>query len=153
MKKFVILLGLVLFMSNTLLAQKLIIGVKAPDLKIKEWITDQQPNSGKPTLIEFFFSRSEPSCRRLTVMDSFAKKYGDSLNVIVIACEPKERVLKATEKYIFAVGLDTDNKTFSAYGAEFVPFGVLLDDKNKVLWFGNSSKFGDQELQAALSKK
>lgn len=153
MKKFVILLGLVLLMSNTLLAQKLIIGVKAPDLKIKEWITDQQPNSGKPTLIEFFFSRSEPSCRRLTVMDSFAKKYGDSLNVIVIACEPKERVLKATEKYIFAVGLDTDNKTFSAYGAEFVPFGVLLDDKNKVLWFGNSSKFGDQELQAALSKK
>ncbi len=153
MKKFVILLGMVLLMSNTLLAQKLIIGVKAPDLKIKEWITDQQPNSGKPTLIEFFFSRSEPSCRRLTVMDSFAKKYGDSLNVIVIACEPKERVLKATEKYIFAVGLDTDNKTFSAYGAEFVPFGVLLDDKNKVLWFGNSSKFGDQELQAALSKK
>lgn len=153
MKKFVILLGLVLLMSNTLLAQKLIIGVKAPDLKIKEWITDQQPNSGKPTLIEFFFSRSEPSCRRLTVMDSFAKKYGDSLNVIVIACEPKERVLKATEKYIFAVGLDTDNKTFSAYGAEFVPFGVLLDDKNKVLWFGNSSKFGDKELQAALSKK
>lgn len=153
MKKFVILLGMVLLMSNTLLAQKLIIGVKAPDLKIKEWITDQQPNSGKPTLIEFFFSRSEPSCRRLTVMDSFAKKYGDSLNVIVIACEPKERVLKATEKYIFAVGLDTDNKTFSAYGAEFVPFGVLLDDKNKVLWFGNSSKFGDKELQAALSKK
>ena len=153
MKKFVILLGMVLLMSNTLLAQKLIIGVKAPDLKIKEWITDQQPNSGKPTLIEFFFSRSEPSCRRLTVMDSFAKKYGDSLNVIVIACEPKERVLKATEKYIFAVGLDTDNKTFSAYGAEFVPFGVLLDDKNKVLWFGNSSKFGDQELQAALSRK
>lgn len=153
MKKFVILLGMVLLLSNTLLAQKLIIGVKAPDLKIKEWITDQQPNSGKPTLIEFFFSRSEPSCRRLTVMDSFAKKYGDSLNVIVIACEPKERVLKATEKYIFAVGLDTDNKTFSAYGAEFVPFGVLLDDKNKVLWFGNSSKFGDQELQAALSKK
>lgn len=153
MKKFVILLGMVLLMSNTLLAQKLIIGVKAPDLKIQEWITDQQPNSGKPTLIEFFFSRSEPSCRRLTVMDSFAKKYGDSLNVIVIACEPKERVLKATEKYIFAVGLDTDNKTFSAYGAEFVPFGVLLDDKNKVLWFGNSSKFGDQELQAALSKK
>ena len=153
MKKFVILLGMVLLMSNTLSAQKLIIGVKAPDLKIKEWITDQQPNSGKPTLIEFFFSRSEPSCRRLTVMDSFAKKYGDSLNVIVIACEPKERVLKATEKYIFAVGLDTDNKTFSAYGAEFVPFGVLLDDKNKVLWFGNSSKFGDQELQAALSKK
>ena len=153
MKKFVILLGMVLLLSNTLLAQKLIIGVKAPDLKIKEWITDQQPNSGKPTLIEFFFSRSEPSCRRLTVMDSFAKKYGDSLNVIVIACEPKERVLKATEKYIFAVGLDTDNKTFSAYGAEFVPFGVLLDDKNKVLWFGNSSKFGDKELQAALSKK
>ncbi len=153
MKKFVILLGMVLLMSNTLLAQKLIIGVKAPDLKIKEWITDQQPNSGKPTLIEFFFSRSEPSCRRLTVMDSFAKKYGDSLNVIVIACEPKDRVLKATEKYIFAVGLDTDNKTFSAYGAEFVPFGVLLDDKNKVLWFGNSSKFGDKELQAALSKK
>ena len=153
MKKFVILLGMVLLMSNTLLAQKLIIGVKAPDLKIKEWITDQQPNSGKPTLIEFFFSRSEPSCRRLTVMDSFAKKYGDSLNVIVIACEPKERVLKATEKYFFAVGLDTDNKTFSAYGAEFVPFGVLLDDKNKVLWFGNSSKFGDKELQAALSKK
>ena len=142
MKKLVIILGVLLLSCNGLWAQKLIIGVKAPDLKIKEWVTSEQPINGKPTLIEFFFSRSEPSCRRLAVMDSFAKKYGDSLNVVIMACEPKERVIHATE-----------NKTFSAYGAEFVPFGVLLDGKNRVLWFGNSSKFGDKELQAALLKR
>lgn len=153
MKKLVIILGILLLCGNGLWAQKLIIGVKAPDLKIKEWVTSEQPINGKPTLIEFFFSRSEPSCRRLAVMDSFAKKYGDSLNVVIMACEPKERVIHATENYTFYVALDTDNKTFSAYGAEFVPFGVLLDGKNRVLWFGNSSKFGDKELQAALLKR
>ncbi len=153
MKKFIILLGMLLLTGNALLAQKLIIGVKAPDLKIKEWITERSLTNDRPTLIEFFFSRSQPSCSRLAVMDTLARKYGDSLNVIVIACEPKERVIKATEAYLFAVGLDTDNKTFSAYGAEFVPFGVLLDDKNRVLWFGNSSKFGEKELQNTLLKR
>ncbi len=152
MKKLVIILGILLLCGNGLWAQKLIIGVKAPDLKIKEWVNSKQLINGKPTFIEFFFSRSEPSCRRLTIIDSFAKKYGDSLNVIVIACEPKERVIGATENYTFPIALDTDNKTFSAYGAEFVPFGVLLDGKNKVLWFGNSSKFGIKVLQATLQK-
>ena len=125
MKKFIILLGMLLLTGNALLAQKLIIGVKAPDLKIKEWITERSLTNGRPTLIEFFFSRSQPSCSRLAVMDTL----------------------------VFAVGLDTDNKTFSAYGAEFVPFGVLLDDKNRVLWFGNSSKFGEKELQNTLLKR
>ena len=48
MKKFIILLGMLLLTGNALLAQKLIIGVKAPDLKIKEWITEKSLTNGRP---------------------------------------------------------------------------------------------------------
>jgi len=33
---------------------------------------------------------------------------------------------------------------------QFVPFAVLFDARGRVVWFGNSSKFGDAELQREL---
>ena len=114
MKKFIILLGMLLLTGNALLAQKLIIGVKAPDLKIKEWITERSLTNGRPTLIEFFFSRSQPSCSRLAVMDTLARKYGDSLNVI-----PTTKLFPPTEQNSYRSAYCSTTRT-ECFGSEIL---------------------------------
>ncbi|MDO5383881.1 MAG: redoxin domain-containing protein, partial [Rikenellaceae bacterium] len=99
-----------------------------------------------------FFSRSDLSMKRLPTVDDFARNYGKKLNVVVIGCETKDKIQSVMDGkgYAFAVAVDNEHKTFTAYGAQFVPYGVLLDARGKVLWFGNSSKFGAEELKKTL---
>lgn len=60
MKKIIVITGILLLAFSGVKAQQLINGEKAPELKLSEWISKNQLQSGKPTLIEFFFSRSDP---------------------------------------------------------------------------------------------
>ena len=134
-------------------AQRLVIGEKAPELKVGEWLSHRDAVAdSRPTLEEFFFSRSEPSLRRLAVLDGFVRDHSERLNVILMVRESRERLAPALEGkgYAFAVALDDGNRTFAAYGVQFVPFAVLFDARGRVVWFGNSSKFGDAELQREL---
>ena len=72
--------------------------------------------------------------------------------MILMVRESRERLAAALEGkgYAFTVALDDGNRTFAAYGVQFVPFAVLFDARGRVVWFGNSSKFGDAELQREL---
>ena len=66
-------------------AQRLVVGEKAPELKVGEWLSHKDALSDScPTLVEFFFSRSEPSLRRLTVLDGFIRDHSERLNVILM---------------------------------------------------------------------
>ena len=149
-------LGILLLGASVSPAQNLITGEKAPELKTGEWLSKgNYTGSGKATVIEFFFSRSEPSMKRLSVLDGFVRSYGDSVGVVLLAREPREQVGEAVngKGYGFGVALDDNGKTFDAYGVQFVPFAVLYDAKGKILWFGNSSKFGNDELERAMGWK
>lgn len=92
MKKIIVITGILLLAFSGVKAQQLINGEKAPELKLSEWISKNQLQSGKPTLIEFFFSRSDLSMKRLPTVDDFARNYGKKLNVVVIGCETKDKI-------------------------------------------------------------
>lgn len=130
--------------------QKLMIGEKAPDLKIKEWI-NQSPSQGTVRLIEFFHSTDEQSRERLSVLDDYANKYS-GLTVILVAREDKAAVESAAQPSSrpFPVGIDDDGKTFSAYSVQYIPFSVLVDEKGRVIWFGNSSSLQESSISNAL---
>ena len=152
MKKSITLFAILLLTASGLSAQKLILGVKAPDLKVKEWFAREQFKNNAPTLLEFYYSRSEPSRRRLVFLDSL-NSTNRHLNVIVMVCESRETAVSLNKNHSFIVALDADNKTFTAYGALFAPFGTLLDGRGKVLWFGNSSLFTEREINSTLKKR
>ena len=153
MGRFCLAVVVLLFSAGSCPAQRLVVGEKAPELKVGEWLLHKDALSdSRPTLVEFFFSRSEPSLRRLTVLDGFIRDHSERLNVIRMVRESRERLAAALEGkgYAFTVALDDGNRTFAAYGVQFVPFAVLFDARGRVVWFGNSSKFGDAELQREL---
>ena len=131
-------------------AQKLMIGEKVPELKVKQWLNDR-PEQGTPRLIEFFHSSGKQSSQRLAVLDQYAKKY-EGLTIILISREDmpaiQQSVLSSPRGY--SVGMDDEGKTFGAFSVQYVPFSVLTDSKGKVLWFGNPSGLDEDIILNAL---
>lgn len=150
MKKFILTAVFAIAAIASSSGQKLMIGEKAPDLKIKEWI-NQTPSQGTVRLIEFFHSTDEQSRERLSVLDDYSNKYS-GLTVILVAREDKAAVESAAQpsSRSFPVGIDDDGKTFSAYSVQYIPFSVLVDEKGRVIWFGNSSSLQESSISNAL---
>lgn len=131
--------------------QKLMIGEKAPDLKVKEWV-NEKPEQGTVRLIEFYHSSSQQACERLSELDGYAGKFGSNLTIIVIAREDRETLEKTimSESRAYSVGIDDAGKTFSAYSVQYVPFSVLVDEKGKTVWFGNPSNLKESTISDQL---
>lgn len=151
MKKFVVLTLVAFTTVFALNAQKLVIGEKAPDIKVKEWLSEK-PADDKAKLVEFFHTSSKQCSSRLSVLNSTAKKYSGKLSVVLIAKEPADKIRPAVSpaNKNFATGIDDGSKTFDNYGAQFVPFSVLIDKKGRVVWFGNPSSLSDDTIEKAL---
>lgn len=149
MRKIIVVLVL-LALSLPALGQRLIVGEKAPELRVARWLDGSGASAKKTMLIEFFLSSSEPSLKRIPELDALAKKY-PSVDVVVITREAREKVasLFPAGKYAFRVALDDEGKTFSGYGVQFIPFAVLQDARGRVVWFGNSSQLTEEEVARA----
>ena len=133
-------------------AQKLIIGERAPELKIKEWLSKTPSEENAPRLVEFFHSASKPSADRIPTLNELARKYKGKLLVVVIAREPREKVapLLTGENALFHAGLDDSGKTFAAYNIRYLPFSVLIDAKGRTRWFGNSVHLTEEIINQNL---
>ena len=98
MGRFCLAVVVLLFSAGSCPAQRLVVGEKAPELKVGEWLLHKDALSdSRPTLVEFFFSRSEPSLRRLTVLDGFIRDHSERLNVILMVRESRERLAAALD--------------------------------------------------------
>lgn len=152
MKKFVILTLLSFTTVLALKAQKLVIGEKAPDLKVKEWLSEKPSGGNQAELIEFFHTSSKQCSSRLAILNATAQKYAGKLTVILVAKEPADKIRPAVSpgNKKFATAIDDAGKTFENYGVQFVPFSVLVDKKGKVVWFGNPSSLTDDTISKAL---
>ena len=131
---------------------KLIVGERAPELKILEWLTAPPAAGGTTRLVEFFHSSSRPSVDRLAVLDALAKKYAGRVTVVVIAREPKDKIAPffGAQPHAFSIALDDGGKTFTAYNVQFVPFSVVIDGRGKLRWFGNPSDLTDAIIENNL---
>lgn len=132
--------------------QNLVIGEKAPDIRVSQWLWDHSPADNKARLIEFFHSGSPQCTARLSEIESTARRYEANLCVIVLAKEPAPGVMQAlgTRGTYFAA-IDEGSRTFDAFGVRYVPFCVLIDGRGKVLWFGNPSSLTSDEITRLLN--
>ena len=97
------------------------------------------PDSGSPTFLIEFFSSANPVCvARLQVLDTIASENADRMRVILVV---KENIEELTDlsKAGYSVALDSDLRIFKTFGIRFVPSGLIVDAKGRVLWTGNTS--------------
>ncbi|MCD7962629.1 MAG: TlpA family protein disulfide reductase [Rikenellaceae bacterium] len=134
-------------------AQRIVIGEKAPDVKVAVWDRDIAPKSvSKAVLLDFFHSANDQCVKNMPVLNSLQEKYGDKLSVIIITRETGDKMAPIIngKNYRFFVGYDGEGKTFTSYGVRFVPFSVLINSGGRVAWTGNISSLTEDVINKAL---
>mgnify|MGYP001634736094 CR=1 FL=1 len=149
MKRFILLVA-AFFILGHISAQSVAVGERAPELRVKQWLTAPPQEGKKITLIEFF-SPANPVCvARLEVLDSIAADNAERLRVIVVVKENNIERTANLAKVKYSVALDSEMKIFKAFGIRFVPSGVIIDAKGKVLWMGNTSSINGRTIKQLI---
>ena len=132
-------------------AQRLVNGEKIPEIKVGEWLTPAA-KAEMPMYIEFFHPSSNACLKRIGVLEAMAVRYENAVEVVLFVRDDadKARSILAGKGYHFHAAMDDKGKTYSAFGVHYVPFGVLVNGKGRVVWFGNPASLTDTEIGKAL---
>lgn len=151
MKRFLLAFALLAIAAATAQAQNIALDERAPEPKAAGWLDDREPAPAPLTYVEFFHSSNKASLASVERLRKLAAESGGRLRVIVLVREPEEKIAPLLAPYVSAqlgVGFDPAGKNFAAYGVSYVPFGVLLDARNRALWMGNT-----QQLTPAIIRQ
>lgn len=142
---------IVLIFSHLIgISQNNLVGKKAPDIEIKNWIypkiqvEDWQVKEvpidlkGKIILLDFWFTKCAPCVASIPKLNHLAKHFPEITFLSVTFDEPEEidRFLDKMVMY-YPVGSDPEKKIISAYGVYTYPETFLIDENGIVIWQGS----------------
>ncbi|MFI3322345.1 MAG: TlpA disulfide reductase family protein [Rikenellaceae bacterium] len=150
-KQIVLIAALMLFV-NGVWAQRLIYNKHIPHIEIESIIKGKPIEKGKAIYIDFFILNSDQNSRELAALESFAARYSDKVNFVLIVKDNKEDVESFfKEKPVsYSIYYDLEGSTFSSFGVKFVPLSVLSDKKGNFIWQGKSSSLSDEIIRMAF---
>ena len=133
-------------------AQNIPIGKRIPDVKPQSWLHGVRPaRDAKLTCVEFYHPSSK---RSRSNIDSLLRLSGEFLRkdfqVVVIASgdEPAiEQQLAGCVDEGVPVGLDTAGECFKALGVNYLPSCIIFDERQKILWAGDSRSLTPQTIK------
>ena len=150
MKRVLLLLTVVFCTLGASHAQNIVIGERAPELKSVTWLAARNPAAAALSYLAFFHSSNKGCTASLDALRDLSNKLGSKLRIIIITQEDSEKIAPILTPYIserIGVALDHDKKVFGSFGVDFVPFSVLIDAKNRVLWMGNPQSMTSSFIQ------
>lgn len=144
-------------------ADDLILGDKAPPLKISQWVKGEpvklgEGRSGGIRVIEFWSTRCPASRASIPLLSRLQKKYAEKgVSVIGVTDEQDEAkrvewfVKKMGEKMAYSVAIDDGQKSIDAYmggfGVETIPHVFIVDGEGIVQWHGHPAYKLDKTLE------
>lgn len=139
MKRLFCILLATLATTLTLSAQRVEVGSKAPLIGQVEWISDTPQLGERFLMVEFFHSANEDCRAHIDPCNAISHTFLEQMDVVVLTKEPSEQVtsLLMHEYQFFYAASDESGKTFQAFGANHVPFAVIVDLQGVVIWTGN----------------
>ncbi|MCV6630099.1 MAG: TlpA family protein disulfide reductase [Flavobacteriaceae bacterium] len=119
-------------------------GKKFPDFKlfdIENNLVDMQALKGKPTWINFWFTRCGPCVDEIPEFNSLAEKYKGKINFVAISFEKRRLVEKFLKNQQYDFLQLVDAKSFiRELGIKAFPKNVFLDSQGRI-----------QEIQGGIS--
>jgi thiol-disulfide isomerase/thioredoxin len=123
---------------------------KMAELKFA-YIGEAPAEGGKITLIEFWATWCGPCIDSIPSINRLHTDYASrGLTIVAVSDEERtvvERFIKR-RKINYAMALDVEGKLHQTFQVESIPFAVLLDENQRILWSGNPS-----DLDHALLEK
>jgi hypothetical protein len=147
--------SLMIFLSATVgtQAQSLVIGEKAPEIRVARWYEERPPTlAGKAVLIDFFLASDVRAAANLFRLNELQKACDGRLHVVLVTRDGLDKMAPLVDGKgcAFYIGQDDGGKTFSDYGVRFVPFSVLVDVRGRLIWTGNAVALTDEALEKLL---
>lgn len=132
-------------------AQNIALGERVPELKVPAWLQGRKPAAGAGlTYVEFFDSSNEACIASLRQLRTLTDKLGAKLRVVVVTREKEDKIAPLLAPFLsphISVAMDTGDRIFTAFGVQYVPFGVLVDARNRALWMGNSLQLTPETIE------
>lgn len=148
MKRLIITLLALVSTAVVCNGQNMAIGTKVPAITPSEWYGAPLVVQSEPVLVEFFHTSNRDAKQRVIELTRLAKKYDGKMKVVVISSQPREIVEEMVDTASgYFVAIDTDRNIHSAYGVKYVPYSVIIDNKGRLAWLGNSKSLSDREIE------
>lgn len=139
------------FAQKKQLWAKSFINVKAPELVVEEWISDQPKTKGKFILIDFWATWCGPCREAIPELNSFQEKFKDNLVIIGISDQTKEKVVSFNSPKIeYYSAIDTKKTLKNLYEVKGIPHCVLIDPKGIVRWEGYPALEGEELTEKVI---
>lgn len=135
-------------------AQSVIIGDKLPELHLRRWLMDLQPNQTDYTCLLFHHSESELCNQALKRVIPIVEQYESELNLIIITKESYNKAGVALTEYLddrVGVVFDQGARVHRTLKVNFVPFCVICDKRRRVLWSGNSAMLTQEIMDKIIT--
>lgn len=132
------------------IAQNLALGERIPSLhpKYRDWVYGNIPESREYTYIGFVHSASIPCIEgTVHIIDVIAAGV-DNMRYILLTKESEEQIgnwLKIYASGNTGVACNCEYP-FRSFGVNYAPFGVIIDHRQRVLWFGNPKQLTREQL-------
>lgn len=137
-------------------AQNLAIGERTPPmhLKFRHWVNGHIPSESEYTYIGFVHSASIPCIRGIEHVEKIIAGNGN-IRLLILTKEPEANMsawLGRLAEERSGVACDCEY-TFRSFGVNYAPFGVIIDSKRKVLWFGNPKQLTEEHILNLTNNK
>lgn len=145
MKRFLTYVSLSLLLAavaSTALAQRIAYNERTPRLKLKNrpWLCDSVPETGDYAYIGFIDSRSNTCMEFCNIVKRQLERMDNPPTVIFITREDADKTNPALKECLggrIGAVSDGEGEIFRNFGVRYVPFGVLVDNRRRAVWFGN----------------
>ena len=121
-------------------AQRVALEERIPKIKTSLWLDNKVPEKAQYTYIEFTYSKSLACVRNFQNIKQEQSLFGEDLQAIIITKESPEPILSELRKQVtdqINVAFDPEGEIFRTFGVHYVPFGIIIDQRRKAVWFGN----------------
>lgn len=139
MKKLLLFAAAILIAGGSR-AQNVAIGGRAPELRTVQWLTPQ-PAAAPLTATIFVHTTDGSTASLMSGLHRLSTM--PEVRVIVVAEESETALKPLVADYSgvrFAAAVDPAHRTFAAFGVQYVPFALVTDLKNRVVWMGDPTE-------------
>ena len=135
-------------------AQSVIVGDRLPDLHLRRWLMDIQPDQSDYTCLLFHHSESEVCRQSLRSIAAMVEEYDTALNLVIITKEDYDKAGVTLTEYLddrVGVAFDEGGRAFRALKVSFIPFCVVCDKHRRVVWCGNGNTLTHNVMDKILT--
>ncbi|MEQ8625837.1 MAG: TlpA disulfide reductase family protein [Vicingaceae bacterium] len=150
MKTYIYFLTLLLFSSSIIAQNSSLVGEKAPEIEVREWLNFSNSINEKPTdsvlkglrgnvvVLDFWFTKCAPCVASIPKLNGLSRQYPEVV-FLSISFDDKSTINSFLEKLqlFYPVGSDPTMKTIDSYGVTLFPETFVIDQKGFIKWQGS----------------